>query len=139
MVQMTILVKNGLIPNRTLVFARPNWTNIIHFGPFWPEEIHFGPFRSANRSLAIPDFDNPSGHGRPRRKSWTSAPKSGVFLRPRWWGETFWPLGVRAEGSGMSARNPDQKVYVYAVFSSLKFCEFSTVSSAKSQALPASF
>ena len=27
-------------------------------------------------------FDNPSGHGRPRRKSWTSAPKRCVFLRP---------------------------------------------------------
>ena len=25
-------------------------------GPFWSEEVHFGPFRSANRSLAIPDF-----------------------------------------------------------------------------------
>ena len=25
-------------------------------GPFWPEEVHFGPFRSANRTLAIPDF-----------------------------------------------------------------------------------
>ena len=35
--------------------------------------------------------------------SWTSAPKivdvhtkKCVFLRPRWWGETFWPRGVRA-------------------------------------------
>ena len=35
--------------------------------------------------------------------SWTSAPKivdvrtkKCVFLRPRWWGETFWPLGIRA-------------------------------------------
>ena len=25
-------------------------------GPFWPEEVHFGPFRSANRTLAIPDY-----------------------------------------------------------------------------------
>ena len=25
-------------------------------GPFWPEEVHLGPFRSANRTLAIPDF-----------------------------------------------------------------------------------
>ena len=29
---------------------------MVHFGPFWPEEVHFGPFRSANRTLAIPDF-----------------------------------------------------------------------------------
>ena len=54
--------------------------------------------------------------------SWTCAPKSVdvrtqkcVFLRPRWWGETCWPWGIRAQGSGMSAGNPDQKVYVYAV------------------------
>ena len=60
--------------------------------------------------------------------SWTSAPKivdvrtkKCVFLRPRWWGETFWPRVVRAQGSGMSAGNPDQKVYVYAVFSSLNY------------------
>ena len=25
-------------------------------GRFWPEEVHFGPFRSANRTLAIPEF-----------------------------------------------------------------------------------
>ena len=36
-------------------------------------------------------------------ESWTSAPKivdvrtkKCVFLRPRWWGETFRPLGIRA-------------------------------------------
>ena len=40
-----------------------------------------------------------------------------VFLWPQWWGETFWPKGIRTKGSGMSAGNPDQKVYVYAVFS----------------------
>ena len=27
-------------------------------------------------------FENPSGHGRPRRKSWTSAPKSGFSCGP---------------------------------------------------------
>ena len=53
--------------------------------------------------------------------SWTSGPKivdvrtkQCVFLRPWWWRETFRPLGIRA---GMSAGNPHQKVYVYAVFS----------------------
>ena len=29
---------------------------MAHFGPFWPKEGHCGPFRSANRTLAIPDF-----------------------------------------------------------------------------------
>ena len=27
-------------------------------------------------------FENPSGHGRPRQKSWTSAPKSAFFCGP---------------------------------------------------------
>ena len=27
-------------------------------------------------------FENPSGHGRPRRKSWTSAPKSAFSCGP---------------------------------------------------------
>ena len=48
--------QNDLIPNRTLAFARPKWTKMVHFGPFWPREVHFGPFRSANRTLAIPDI-----------------------------------------------------------------------------------
>ena len=45
-----------LIPNRILVFARPKWTKMVHFGPFWPKEVYFGPFRSANRTLGV------SGH-----------------------------------------------------------------------------
>ena len=57
MVQTTILVKMTLFQTGFyLAFARPKWTKMVHFGPFWPEEVHFGPFRSANRTLAIPDF-----------------------------------------------------------------------------------
>ena len=48
--------QNDVIPNRILAFARPEWTKMVHFGLFWPEEDHFGPFRSANRTLATPDF-----------------------------------------------------------------------------------
>ena len=29
---------------------------MVHLGPFWPDEVHFGPFRSANRTLATPDY-----------------------------------------------------------------------------------
>ena len=49
---------NCLIPNwiLNLAFARPKWTKTVHFGQFWPQEVHFGPFRSANRTLAIPEF-----------------------------------------------------------------------------------
>ena len=57
----TILVENDLILNRILVFARPKWTKMVHFGPFWPEEVHFGPFRSANRTLATPEIINSPG------------------------------------------------------------------------------
>ena len=48
--------QNDLIPNWILVFARPKWTKRVHFGPFWPKEVHFGPFRSANRTLATPEY-----------------------------------------------------------------------------------
>ena len=40
----------------------------------------------AQKSIAvgvdIPSFENPSGHGRPLRKSWTSAPKGAFFCGP---------------------------------------------------------
>ena len=49
--------QNDLIPNWILASARPKWTKMVHVGPFWPEEVHFGPFRSANRTLAIPEFN----------------------------------------------------------------------------------
>ena len=52
--------------------------------------------------------------------SWTAAPKivdvrtkKCVFLRPQWWGETFWALGIRGVRVRMSAGYPDRKVYVY--------------------------
>ena len=48
--------QNDLIPNRFLVFARPKWTILVHFGPLWPKEVYFGPFRSANRTLATPEI-----------------------------------------------------------------------------------
>ena len=47
--------QKDLIPNRILVFARPKWTKMVHFGPSWPEEAHFGPLRSVNHTLAMPE------------------------------------------------------------------------------------
>ena len=38
-------------------------------------------------------FDNPSGHGRPRRKSWTSAPKSAFSRGPDGGERNFLTLG----------------------------------------------
>ena len=37
---------NDLIPNQILAFARPKWT----------QTVRFGSFRSANRTLAIPEY-----------------------------------------------------------------------------------
>ena len=31
-------------------------TEMDHFGPFWPKVVYCGPFRSANRTLAMPEF-----------------------------------------------------------------------------------
>ena len=36
-------------------------------GPFWPEEVHFGPFRSANRTQAIPEQQEPYDTNVPSR------------------------------------------------------------------------
>ena len=38
--------------------------------------------------------DNPSGHGRPRRKSWTSAPRNVCFLGARVMGRNFLTLNM---------------------------------------------
>ena len=35
------------------------------------------------------------------------------FLRPRWWGETFWPLGIRAQGSGMSEIRTEKFTFMF--------------------------
>ena len=42
--------------DRIIFFSRPKWTTMVHFGPFWPQDVHFGPLKSANRTLAIPEF-----------------------------------------------------------------------------------
>ena len=52
---------------------------------------------------------SPSGHGRPRRKSWMSAPKSVFSCGPGGGEKLFDPWSSE---SGMTARNPDQKIYL---------------------------
>ena len=45
-------------------------------------------------------FENPSGHGRPRRKSWTSAPKSAFSCGPGVMGRNFfdpWSSGHKGQ------------------------------------------
>ena len=43
-------------------------------------------------------FDNPSGHGRPRRKSWTSAPKSAFSCGPSGGEKLFDPWASGRKG-----------------------------------------
>ena len=43
-------------------------------------------------------FENPSGHGRPRQKSWTSAPKSAFFCGPGDGEKLFDPGSSRRKG-----------------------------------------
>ena len=50
-----VLSESKMDQNGILAFARPKWTI---FGQFWPQEVHVGPFRSANRTLAIPNYYN---------------------------------------------------------------------------------
>ena len=52
MVQTTILVKMTSLQTDFSIRK----TKMDQNGPFWPEEVHFGPPKSANHTLAIPDF-----------------------------------------------------------------------------------
>ena len=70
-------------------------------------------------------FDNPSGHGRPRRKSWTSAPKSAFSCGPDGGEKLFDPWASGRKGQECPRENPDQKVYVYAVSLGDNFCRTS--------------
>ena len=38
---------------------------MVHCGPFWPIEVQFGPFRSANRTLATPEYCDANGRRAP--------------------------------------------------------------------------
>ena len=89
------------------------WTN----GRFWIFAARIGAEKST-QTFFVQFFDNPSGHGRPRRKSWTSAPESAFSCGQRWRGETFWPLGIPGrKGQECPREIRTKKAYVYAVFS----------------------
>ena len=60
-------------------------------------------------------FSNPSGHGRQSENRGRPHQESVCLQWSRWWEETFWPQGIRAQGTGMSAGNPDRKTYAYVV------------------------
>ena len=44
--------------------------------------LDWGPKKLTQTLICTKFFDNPSGRGRPRRKSWTSAPKSAFSCGP---------------------------------------------------------
>ena len=99
-VYWTKMVRNGqsdhfgqsdLIPNLILVFARPKWTKMVHFGPFWSIDVYFGPFRSAKRTLATPDGRNRCA---PTTRVWAAKPpRLPSFLCALWFARAF-ALGI---------------------------------------------
>ena len=81
-----------------------------------PHHLHLRDGRSPGTKF----FKNPSGHGCPRRKSWTSAPKNAFSCGPGGGEKHFDPWAFGRKGQGCPRGNPGPKVYFYAVFSSLK-------------------
>ena len=81
-----------------------------------------GPTNQRNYFFGTKLFDDLSGHGCPRRKSWTSAPKN-AFSCGHGGGRNFLTLGH----PGVKVKNvrgsPDQSVYVYVVSLPWKKCE----------------
>ena len=56
------------------------------------------------------------GGGRPRRKSWTSAPESAFSCGPGGGEKLFDPWASGRKGQEWCAGNPDPKVYISAAF-----------------------
>ena len=65
-------------------------------------------------------FENPSGHGRPHRKSWTSAPKSALFCGPGD-GEKLFDPGASGRKGQEFPREIRTKKFMFMLFFSLKF------------------
>ena len=64
-------------------------------------------------------FDNPSGHGRPRRKSWTSAPKSAFSCGPGGGEKLFDPWASARKGQECPREIRTKKFMFMLFFSSL--------------------
>ena len=60
-------------------------------------------------------FDNPSGHGRPHRKSWTSAPESAFSCGPDG-GEKFFDLGASGRKGQERPREIRTKKFMFMLF-----------------------
>ena len=60
-------------------------------------------------------FDNPSGHGRPRRKSWTSAPKSAFSCGPGG-GEKLFDPGASGRKGQECPREIRTKKFMFMLF-----------------------
>ena len=60
-------------------------------------------------------FDNPSGHGRPRRKSWTSAPKSAFSCGPAG-GEKLFDPGASGRKGQECPREIRTKKFMFMLF-----------------------
>ena len=96
------------------------WTQFSSLPPCPPPPQKKSLFLMSSRFLWKKFFENPSGHGRPRRKSWTSAPESASFGAARRSGETFWLQriqGIQRKGqelSGLPNANAKSQRFGYA-------------------------
>ena len=85
--------------------------------PFW--SISRGQKINAN-FFCTKFFENPSGHGRPRRKSWTSAPKSAFSCGPGG-GEKLVDPGASGRKGQECPREIRTKKFMFMLFFSPEF------------------
>ena len=75
-------------------------------------------------------FDNPSGHGRLRRKSWTSAPESAFSCGPGGGEKLFdpWAFGRKGQECQECLREIRTKKFMFMLFFSSLICALSFLS-----------
>ena len=86
--------------------------------------------------FCIKFFENPSGHRRPHRKSWTSAPKSGFSCGPADGEKLFDPWASRRKGRECPHEMRTKKFMFMFVFSSRVWGEENIPKRTPSQKLP---
>ena len=79
-----------------------------------PQDNHRGQTINAN-FFCTKFFKNPSGHGRPRQKSWTSAPKSAFFCGPGGDAEKLFDPGSSRRKGQECPREIQTKKFMFTV------------------------
>ena len=96
---LRLFLRNNLARETTRHIV-PSYSEIITFlpCPSFPWFFCLGTKNSTQTFFCTKFFDNPSGHGRPRRKSWTSAPKSAFACGPGGGEKLFDPWASGCKG-----------------------------------------